>query len=159
MKIMTLVVLILYTCMLCSCKSVIEDEQPSSTAPINEYIEYIEILVEGQEVEGLTYENEGGTWGKILVINEDSVTINICKWISDESSPSGVYIQETDEEKTIFVTDEVQVWVMKNATFLNSRISYDDIGLYEEAKGIDIIWAFDLNDKGQAKFIYEPLIP
>ena len=154
MKMVKVSCLFFITCLLLAACDVVGEEDVS-----NDKIEYLETLSEDETVKGITYENEDGTFGKIINCGEETVTIKIYKWIVDETAPNGFYIDETDYERKLEINKDVQVWVMNHSTVLNSRISYDDINNYEKEKGRNIIWGFGLDNIGKVEYIYEPLIP
>ncbi len=147
------VIAILSIC--CACKDN-SSENVSSDA-----VDYLEVLEEGETVQGLNTENEDVIFAQIIDINDDDIKVNIFKKIIDDTAPADWYIEKTEELKTITASDDIQVWVMHNGQYIDSRIAYEDIKSYEIDKDIDkeFIWAFILNDNGKVKFIYEPLIP
>ena len=126
---------------------------------VNNKVEYIETLDEGQEIEGLVYENEDGTLGKIVKCTDDKINIRLYKWLNDESKPNGFEVIESDDEKTFTISTDVQVWVMVDGAILNKRIAYNDISNYEKEKGHSIIWGVNFDESGTITYIYEIYIP
>lgn len=147
-------VIILNTCG-CHDKSD-KNEQEMSTS---ESLEYLEVIQYGEYVEGLDNENEYNIMGKITDMTEESINIKRCRFVIDETAPSGCYIIETNEEIKLAVADNIQVWIMQSGQFIDSRIAYADIKNYENLEGHSVFWGFNFDDDGKVKFIYQLLIP